>query len=83
MIKLHHEGVLREFADAPAIVAHFDLTAITKDDLAGMKAASDAGFPLHAEIDPLPAELRGVRVLLLEVTSRELKAEVRQRYRDI
>jgi len=83
MIKLHDKGVLHEFADGDAIVAHFALDALPADDLAGIRGASSAGFPLHAAIDPCTAEIRDMRVLLLETTARELRTEIAIRQRDI
>ncbi len=83
MVRLHDSGTLRDFANPDAIVAHFDLSSLTADDYAGIKAASDAGFPLHAAIDPFHAEIHYTRVLLLETSDEDLREEVRQRQMDI
>lgn len=83
MIKLHDKGVLHEFADADAIIAHFTLDALTPCDLRGITAASDANWPLHAAIDPCIEELREKRVLLLEVSANELRAMIKIRQEDI
>jgi len=84
MITLYdRDGARHGFADREAIVSHFALDALPADDLAGIRAASDAGFPLHAAIDPCTAEIRDMRVLLLETTARELRAEIAIRQRDI
>ena len=85
MIKLHDKGELRTFPDARAIIAHFDLTVTTNHGhtMDGIKAASDAGFPLHACIDPCRDEIHGQRVLLLDNDDAGLQAQYRQRCRDI
>lgn len=83
MIRLHDRGALVEFADADALIAHFSLTWLPADDLAGIRAAGDAGFPLHAAIDPCVEEIRGMRVLMLETDARTLAREYRQRRQDI
>jgi hypothetical protein len=83
MITLHDFGVRRDFRDADEIVSYFELDVLPPSDLAGIKAASDAGFPLHAAIDPCTAEIRDMRVLLLEPTARELRSEIAIRQRDI
>lgn len=84
MIRLYDMDKLLEFADADAIVAHFSLSRTpAAADLAGMKAASDAGFPLHAAIDPCCEDIRGVRVLMLETDAATLRREYRQRVEDI
>lgn len=76
-------GTRHEFADANAIVSHFGIDLLTPSDLAGIRAASNAGFPLHAGVDPYAEEIRDMRVLLLEPTAAELDAECRQRRADI
>lgn len=84
MITLYdQDGARHEFADGDAIVSHFSLDILPGGDLAGIRAASSAGFPLHAAVDPCTAELRSMRVLLLEPTARELRAEIAVRRGDI
>lgn len=83
MIKLHEKGELLEFADRDAIVAHFSLDALDADTLSCVTASSDAGWPLHAAIDPCVLELREKRVLLVEASACELRAEYRMRCGDI
>lgn len=83
MIRLHDKGALVEFADRAGLIAHFSLTCLPDADLAGIRAAGDAGFPLHAAIDPCIEEIRDMRVLLLETDARTLAREVRQRIQDI
>ncbi len=83
MIRLHDQGGLQEFADADAVVSHFSLTDLSPATAAGLKAASDAGWPLHCAIDPCAAEIHGRRMLLAETSATELRAEIRQRMRDI
>ncbi|MFZ3481953.1 hypothetical protein [Sphingomonas sp. 3-13AW] len=83
MVKLFDFGELREFPDADAIVAHFSLQPLSPADFSGIKAASDAGFPLHAAIDPYTEELQDLRVLLLEPSAAELDEELATRRWDI
>jgi hypothetical protein len=85
MIKLHDNGDLRTFPDAQAIIAHFGLTIAIDhhETIAGIKAASDAGFPLHACVDPCRDEIRGQRVLMLDNDATALRAEYRLRCQDI
>lgn len=82
-IKLHDRGELREFADGDAIVDHFELTDLHPETLLGIRAASDAGWPLHAAIDPFAAEMRDQRVLLLDNGAEDLRTAYRERCRDI
>lgn len=83
MIKIHDHGTLREFADRDAVIAHFGLTHLDDQTFGGLKAASDANWPLHATIDPCVLELRGNRVLLVDNTAKGLKSEYRMRCQDI
>lgn len=83
MIRLHDKGELLEFADGDAIIAHFSLTTLHADTLAGIKAASDAGFPLHACVDPFTAEIRDRRVLMFDNDADALAAAYRERRDDI
>jgi DNA repair photolyase len=83
MIRLHHNGELLEFADGDAIIAHFSLTTLHADTLAGIRAASDAGFPLHACVDPFIAEIRDRNVLMLDNDADDLRAAYRERREDI
>lgn len=84
MITLYdRDGTRHEFADGDAIVSHFSLDVLSADDLAGIRAASTASYPLHAAIDPYTLEMRDMRVLILEPTARELRAEIRIRQQDV
>jgi len=83
MIKLHVDDDLLEFADRAAIVAHFGLTYLLPDTMAGIKAASDAGFPLHACIDPYVLEMRDETVLLLDNCAADLRTAYSERREDI
>lgn len=85
MIKLYDNGNLRTFPDVAAIIGYFGLTVGFNhhETMAGLRAASDAGFPLHACIDPCTAEIQGRNVLMLDNDARSLRAEYAQRKRDI
>lgn len=83
MIGLHEGGTLHRFADGEAVMAHFSLTHLDAETLSGIEAASDAGFPLHAAVDPYYEEIRGIRVLLLDNDQASLRAEYRMRQQDI
>lgn len=73
MIRLHDKDKLIEFADGDAIIDHFSLTSLDADTLAGIRAASDAGFPLHACISPFMEEIYDRRVLMTDNDAESLR----------
>jgi len=83
MIRLHVDGEIVEFADRDAIVAHFGLSFLLPDTFAGIRAASDAGYPLHACIDPYVYEMRDSVVLMLDNDADDLRRECIQRRQDV
>lgn len=83
MIRLHAPDGLREFADAQAIIDYFELTNLPEETFAGIKAASDAGFPLYACTDPFSEEIHNTRYLMLDNDPESLRRECMERQNDI
>lgn len=83
MIKLHEKRELVEFADGDAIISHFELSMLPENVLARIVAASDAGAPLHACIDPYGEEINSCTVLMLDETDDGLREACRERWADI